>query len=68
MLKHGILSLKHIERMIHFCITSSYLVSTIAPITINITLLKYHSVAKLVKGGNSCFGNDVNLMSAATPK
>ncbi|MCC5625257.1 hypothetical protein [Nostoc sp. CHAB 5715] len=37
-------------------------------ITINITLLKYHSLARLVKGGNSCFDNDVNWMSAATPK
>ncbi|MEH1906944.1 MAG: hypothetical protein V7K95_04355 [Nostoc sp.] len=30
--------------------------------------LKYDSLARLVKGGNSCFGNDVNWMSAATPK
>jgi len=50
MLKQGIISVKHIERMIDFCITSSYLFSVIAPITINITLLKYHSLARLVKG------------------
>ncbi|QFS49102.1 hypothetical protein [Nostoc sphaeroides] len=31
-------------------------------------LLRYHSLARLVKGGNSCFDNDVNWMSAATPK
>ncbi|QMS92025.1 hypothetical protein HUN01_32125 [Nostoc edaphicum CCNP1411] len=55
--------------MIHFCITSSDLLSAIATITINIiTLLKYHSLARLVKDGNSRFDNDVNWMSAATPK